>query len=48
MRARLVPGGSQDRERMATAVKRLKSFRGTLQGLTLEQLADDRRDGQRF
>lgn len=46
--AKLVPGGTRDVARVAAAVERLKRFRGTLQGLTVDQLLDDRDEGRRY
>lgn len=46
--AKLVPGGALDSARVAAAVDRLKGFRGTLKGLTVPQLLDDRHEGHRY
>ncbi len=46
--ARLVPGGQQDLERVAAAVERLKSFRGKLKGVTIDEILTDEHEGHRF
>ena len=46
--ARLVPEGRQDAARVAAAVERLRSFRGSLKGVSLEELNEARREGHRF
>lgn len=46
--ARLVPGGSQDRERVAETVERLRALRGSLADLTIDDLVAARRDGHRY
>jgi len=44
----LVPEGRQDAAGVAAAAERLRSFRGTLKGMSVEELAESRRDGHRF
>ena len=46
--AKLVPGGARDGERVAKAVERLRGFRGVLEGVTIDDLLDARREGHRF
>lgn len=46
--ARLVPEESRELERMKAAAEQLKSFRGALSGMTLEQLLADRHEGHRY
>lgn len=46
--ARLVPEGEEDHRRVAAAVERLKSFRGTLKGTTINDVLRDRDEGRRF
>ena len=46
--ARLVPEGEGDRERAAAAGERLRKMRGTLKGVTVEDLQAARHEGHRF
>lgn len=46
--ARLCPEPGQDDGQMKAAVRRLKSFRGSLKGVSLDELLTARDDGRRF
>ncbi len=46
--ARLVPENGHDRERVRAAAERLKTLRGTIKGVTLEELIATVHEGHRF
>lgn len=46
--ARLVPENAEDARRVSEAIAHLKSLRGLLGDLTLDQLRADRHEGHRF
>lgn len=46
--ARIVPEGPHDVVRLADTVKRLKSFRGLLKGVTIDEIVEARNKGRRF
>ena len=46
--ARLTPESGPDREKARAAAKRLKALRGSIKGVTLEELCEDIHAGHRF
>jgi prevent-host-death family protein len=46
--ARLVPERERDERRIAAAALRLRKMRGTLKGVTVEELQAARHEGHRF
>jgi prevent-host-death family protein len=46
--ARLTPEAGPDREKARAAAERLKALRGSIKGVTLEELCEDIHAGHRF
>lgn len=46
--ARIVPESTPDTQKVALAVARLREFRGTLRGMSLDELRAARHEGHRF